>query len=121
MSIHFVKLDHVQVCIPNGAEEEARVFYAGVLGLKEIAKPKALLKNGGLWFEAADVQLHIGTEEPKQKGKAHPAFQVSNVRAAKEHLIRSGVRTQEETPVPGVERFSFFDPFGNRIEMLEKC
>jgi hypothetical protein len=30
------------------------------------------------------------------------------------------VRTKDEPRLPGVTRFSFFDPFGNRIELMER-
>lgn len=60
--IIFKKLDHIQLCIPIGKEPEARKFYGEILGLKEIPKPKVLIPNGGIWFEIADIQLHIGTE-----------------------------------------------------------
>ena len=93
MRINFKRLDHVQLCIPPGAETRAREFYAGVLGLAEIEKPAPLKGRGGLWFEIADIQLHLG---------AH------------------GVRLKEEPSIPGARRLSFFDPFGNRIELLER-
>ena len=32
----------------------------------------------------------------------------------------NGVRTKDEIALAGLERFSFFDPFDNRIELLEK-
>jgi catechol 2,3-dioxygenase-like lactoylglutathione lyase family enzyme len=118
--IQIQRLDHVQLCIPIGAEDEARRFYAGVLGLTEIEKPEALKPNGGLWFEAGDIQLHLGTEPAVAASKRHPAFEVTDVDAAREWLVRQGVRVQEEIVIPGCERFSFFDPFGNRIEFLEK-
>ena len=120
MRIHVKRLDHVQLCVPLGAEERARDFYGAVLGFKEIEKPAALKNNGGLWFEVADVQLHIGVEDaPAGKSKRHPAFEVEDLAAVKAYLKEQGVK--EETPVPGAERFSFFDPFGNRIELLEKA
>lgn len=51
--------------------------------------------------------------------KAHPAFEVENVLALKEHLTRSGVTTEDDQPLPGANRFYVKDPFGNRIEFLE--
>ena len=110
----------MQLCIPIGSEEAARQFYGGVLGLQEIPKPAALIPNGGLWFQVADIQLHIGTENEVNRSKRHPAFEVANLAAAREHLMHHGVKLKEEIAIPGQERFSFVDPFGNRIELLEK-
>jgi catechol 2,3-dioxygenase-like lactoylglutathione lyase family enzyme len=119
--IHFTRLDHFQVCIPTGKEDEARKFYTGIIGLKEISKPHELRANGGLWYQIADIQFHIGTENEINRSKRHPAFEVSNLEEAKRHLIENGVAIKEEIQIPGLNRFSFFDPFGNRIELLEKA
>ena len=114
------RLDHIQLCIPVGNEDEARVFYRDVLGLNEIEKPEALKANGGLWFEVADIQLHIGVEPFTESSKRHPAFEVKDLAAVKEYLREKRVPIKEETAIPGCERFSFLDPFNNRIEFLEK-
>ena len=120
MKINIKRLDHVQVCVPRGTEAQAREFYGGLLGLEEIEKPEVLRKNGGMWYEVADVQLHVGVEDSVAPSKRHPAFEVENVAGVRAYLEQSGVRTKDEPPIPGLERFSFFDPFGNRIELLEK-
>jgi catechol 2,3-dioxygenase-like lactoylglutathione lyase family enzyme len=120
MKINVKRLDHMQLCIPPGADERAREFYGGVLGLREIEKPEQLRERGGLWFEIADIQLHIGVESDQSKSKRHPAFEVENIKGIRSYLEQSGVRTKDETPLAGLERFSFFDPFDNRIEFLER-
>jgi catechol 2,3-dioxygenase-like lactoylglutathione lyase family enzyme len=102
-------------------ENEAREFYTDIFGLQEIPKPAELIVNGGLWYQLADIQFHIGTENEINKSKRHPAFEVANLSAAKKHLQKNKVRIKEEIQIPGQKRFSFFDPFGNRIELLEKC
>lgn len=118
--IQFIRLDHIQICIPTGKEDEARQFYSGIIGLTEIPKPAALIPNGGLWYQIADTQLHIGTESETNKSKRHPAFQVADINGAKIHLENNGVAIREEIQIPGQIRFSFIDPFGNRIELLQK-
>jgi catechol 2,3-dioxygenase-like lactoylglutathione lyase family enzyme len=120
MRIRFKRIDHVQLSIPAGAEEAARMFYGGDLGLEEIEKPEALKRNGGLWYKVADAQLHLGIDERRQKTKSHPAFEVEGLEEIKAYFQKAGIEVQEETQVPGVARFSFYDPFGNRIEFLEK-
>jgi catechol 2,3-dioxygenase-like lactoylglutathione lyase family enzyme len=120
MKINIKRLDHVQLCVPPGAEGTAREFYGALLGLREIEKPAPLRANGGLWFEVADIQLHIGVERDQTKSKRHPAFEVENIEAVRRYLETNGVRTKDEISVAGLERFSFFDPFDNRIELLEK-
>ena len=111
MNVRFNRLNHVQVCIPRGAEAEARHFYGRLLGLKE---------TGGLWFEIADIQLHVGVEDAVAPSKRHPAFEVDDAPGVRRYLEENGVRTRDETGVPGMRRFSFYDPFGNRVELMEK-
>ena len=120
MKINFTKLNHVQITIPIGQEENARNFYSNIIGLKEIEKPNELKTNGGIWFEIADIQLHIGIEEIQNNSKRHPAFEVENLAKIKEYLKENGIQIREDIPVLGYNRLSFFDPFGNRIELLEK-
>jgi len=122
MKIQFKRFDHVQVCIPRGTEDRAREFYGGLLGLAEIEKPEVLKKNGGMWYSVADVQLHVGVEDVVAPSKRHPAFDVEDAKAVRAYLVENGVGTKGEPDIPGVVyRFSFFDPFGNRIELLEKA
>ncbi|MBW9216918.1 VOC family protein [Anoxybacillus sp. ST70] len=121
MNIVIKRLDHIQICIPIGAEDEARAFYTGVLGFAEIEKPETLKANGGLWYKIGDIELHIGVENREgYRSKSHPAFEVENIEAVRRYLEEKGVVTQDEKNIPGVIRFSFHDPFRNRIEFLEK-
>lgn len=120
MNIHFKRLNHVQLCVPFGEEERAREFYTKVLDLQEIEKPDVLKPNGGFWLQIADIQLHIGVEDAQGKSKRHPAFEVESLAQIREHLEQHQVRIKEEPSLPGINRFSFFDPFGNRIELMEK-
>jgi catechol 2,3-dioxygenase-like lactoylglutathione lyase family enzyme len=120
MKLNFKRLDHVQLCIPPGGEDTAREFYGALLGLTEIEKPAPVRANGGMWFQIADIQLHIGVETNQSKSKRHPAFEVEDVAAIRTYLEANGVRTRDEPALVGIARFSFFDPFDNRIELMEK-
>ena len=44
-------LDHVQIAIPAGGEDEARQFFGELLGLTEIPKPHEMAGRGGCWFQ----------------------------------------------------------------------
>jgi catechol 2,3-dioxygenase-like lactoylglutathione lyase family enzyme len=114
------RLDHIQVCIPAGKEDEAREFYTHIMGFNEIPKPFELIPNGGLWYQAADIQFHIGTENEINKSKRHPAFEVADLASARQYLEKHAVKIKEEIQIPGQVRFSFTDPFNNRIEFLQK-
>jgi catechol 2,3-dioxygenase-like lactoylglutathione lyase family enzyme len=114
-------LDHIQMAIPAGGEDLARSFYIGVLRLSEVAKPDALTGRGGLWLTGPGITLHLGTQTPFTPAtKAHPAFQVASLTATKAQLDRTGTAFTPDTDLPGITRVFVTDPFGNRIELLER-
>ncbi len=118
MKITFKRIDHIQITLPKGREDDARNFYSGILGLEETDKPESLKASGGVWFKIAEAELHLGVED-SQKSKRHPAFEINDIDNVKAYLKSKGIEIKEEIPIPGRKRFSFFDPFGNRIELLE--
>lgn len=120
MSFSFKGIDHIQLAAPEGCEEQARVFFGEILGLKEIPKPENLRKRGGCWFQCGNQEIHIGIQEgfvPAKK--AHPGLLVENLAALRESLLRQEIIIKEEPPIEGRSRFFVDDPFGNRIEFLE--
>ncbi|QTM99588.1 glyoxalase [Sediminibacillus dalangtanensis] len=121
MAYRFQGIDHVQLAAPAGSEQKAREFFADLLGMEEIEKPETLKKNGGIWFLCGAQQLHIGVEQPFDPArKAHPAFYVENLVELKSNLKSSHVKVTEDDRLPGYKRFYLDDPFGNRLEFLEK-
>ncbi len=118
-----IKVQHAQITIPKGAEDEARKFYCDILGLREIPKPKVLQTRGGFWLEVGSFQIHVGTEDSveREKSKAHIAYEVENLEAWREKLIENEIEIIEGIPIPHYRRFEFRDPFGNRVEFLEKA
>lgn len=115
-------VQHAQITIPQGAEDAARKFYCGVLGLREIPKPEILQPRGGFWLEAGNFQIHVGTEAgfDAAKTKAHIAYEVKDLENWRETLAENAVEIIEAIPIPDYARFEFRDPFGNRVEFLEK-
>jgi catechol 2,3-dioxygenase-like lactoylglutathione lyase family enzyme len=116
--ISFKRVDHTHICVPAERLEEARHFYTHVIGLKEMHRPVEL-GDEGIWFTAANIELHIGVEEPLPATIRHTAFEVIDLEAARQHLLTHGVVIQPQRVLPGRSRFSFIDPFGNRMELLE--
>lgn len=120
MKIQFNRLNHIQICIPQGEEEKGRKFYCEILGLKEIEKPELLRDNGGFWLVMNDIQIHIGTEELQGKSKRHPAFEVENLQTLYNYLLKQKVKLKEDQAIPGFKRFSLYDYWDNRIELMER-
>lgn len=115
-------LHHVQVAMPPGREQDARSFYAGVLGLDEIAKPPVLAARGGVWFRSGTLELHLGVEETFSPArKAHPGIVLSDASAFDRLAARlgeAGVQVRPDAEFPGHRRFYVDDCFGNRLEFL---
>lgn len=117
-----VGIDHVQLAMPAGREEEARGFYNRLLGIPEMRKPEELAKRGGAWFENGDVKIHLGVEQDfRPARKAHPALLVRDLRGLVERLRAAGVAVKDDEPLAGYDRVYVSDPFGNRLELLEPC
>jgi len=115
------RLHHVQIDIPKGAEEKARAFYAGVLGLESLDKPDELAGRGGCWFRLGDIEIHAGAD-PEFKTpspKAHLALVIDDLEKARRILADSGARLETAISIPGFDRFYAYDPFGHRIEFMK--
>lgn len=114
--------DHIQLAMPAGEEARARAFYGGLLGLTEIPKPPELASRGGVWFQTAGVSLHLGVETDfRPARKAHPALLVDQLEAFLQVCLANRIETDlSQPPLAGYRRAHIFDPFGNRIELMEK-
>jgi len=116
-------IDHVLLSMPRGAEDRARAFYGDVLGLREVFKPPPLDSHGGCWFVSPanrSMALHLGSEEPFAPArKAHVALLVEDLEGLRMTMRRVGVETRDDEAPIGVRRFYAFDPFGNRLELVD--
>jgi len=114
-------IDHVQLAMPPGGETQARAFYAGTLGLDELPKPDELAGRGGAWFSNGAVTIHLGVEQEfRPARKAHPALLVEGLAELVTRLEGTGHAIQRDVQLAGYERVHVNDPFGNRIELLER-
>jgi catechol 2,3-dioxygenase-like lactoylglutathione lyase family enzyme len=118
----FLSIDHIQLSMPANEEDGARAFYVNLLGFTEVPKPVELAKRGGVWFEQGTVKLHLGVEEDfRALKKAHPALIVDDLAAFVSHLQSANHPVDvSQPPLNGYKRAHVLDPFGNRIEIMEK-
>jgi catechol 2,3-dioxygenase-like lactoylglutathione lyase family enzyme len=115
-----IGLDHVQLAMPAGEESLACQFYSGVLGLDEEPKPPNLAQRGGVWFRGGSLRLHLGVDGDFHPArKAHPALLVKGLTAIAERCRLAGYPPIVDEPLEGFDRVYVFDPFGNRIELIE--
>lgn len=115
----FTAIDHVQLAMPAGGEERARVFYGELLGMVEIPKPPELAKRGGCWFQSGSVQIHVGVEADfRPARKAHPALICRDYYGLLTRVRAAAIEVLEDSNIPGIRRCHIADPFGNRIELI---
>lgn len=97
-----VGIHHVQLAMPPGQEQRAREFYLGLLGIPEVQKPAALEERGGVWFQTAEVRVHLGIDaECRAARKAHPAFLVRGLEALVHRLREAGAEVVDDDLLPG--------------------
>jgi len=120
--VKILGLHHAQITVPKGEEARARQFYCGVLGLPELQKPQSLMDKGGLWVRAGDRDVHIGVEDNFDRAatKAHLAYEVDDVAAWRKKIRDAGLATLNSIAIAGFDRFEFRDPFGNRVELIQR-
>ena len=119
--MRIIGVDHVQLAMPAGQEEQARRFYRDVLGVPERQKPEDMVKRGGCWFESSLVKIHLGVERDfRAATKAHPGLLVDDLKAVAERCRSSGYEISQGPAIEGYDRIFVHDPFGNRIELLQK-
>jgi len=107
--------------MPQGEEELAIAFYEELLGIPRIPKPWNLEVRGGCWFERGDLKLHLGVDPDfRAARKAHPALLVDDLDALSTLLEENGYVPTSDEPLEGYRRLYVDDPFGNRLELLEK-
>jgi catechol 2,3-dioxygenase-like lactoylglutathione lyase family enzyme len=122
ISPHILAIHHAQITIPPAAEAQERAFYCGLLGLREIPKPASLQNRGGFWLQVGDRQVHVGVEDGVERTatKTHLAYAVADLAGWRAKLEAHGIQILEGIPIPGYDRFEFRDPFGNRVEFIQK-
>jgi catechol 2,3-dioxygenase-like lactoylglutathione lyase family enzyme len=120
-------LDHVNLLIDAGDDTlaRARKFYEDLLGLTPLERP-ANTDSGqpGAWYQCGVQQLHLTTEKDasavNKKSRRHPAFRVADLEALRARLQQAGVEIIAGNRFPGQERFFVRDPWGNRLEFVER-
>lgn len=117
------RLQHTTIPMPPGGNDEARRFYGGVLGLPEKPVPASLDASRIVWFSVSDDgdELHVLAQEgvdPSISGQ-HLCLVVEDLEQTRAALDSDGIVIGEEPPIRNRPRFSFRDPFGNKVEITE--
>lgn len=119
----FTRLHHTSIPMPSGGNDEARRFYGGVLGLHEVTPPSTLGSDRLVWFLIGDQgdELHLYVEQdfvPSSNGQ-HVCFVADDLAGVRSALEAEGIQIGVEPDILYRPRFSFRDPFGNKVEVTE--
>ena len=114
----FDGINAVSICVPD--LDAAREFYRDVL---ELGEPLYDLPDAG-WveFRAGSPSGNIAVTKAPPDWRASTGttivLNVKDCHVAREELQQRGVRCEEPVVFPGYVTFcSFYDPFGNRLQM----
>jgi catechol 2,3-dioxygenase-like lactoylglutathione lyase family enzyme len=120
-------IDHVNLLIDDAADalERADRFYTGILGLERIARPDNTDSGRpGVWYRCGEQELHLSCAADATRlnsaTRRHHAFGVRNLDELRAHLERAGVEIIAGNRFPGQKRFFVRDPFGSRLEFVER-
>jgi catechol 2,3-dioxygenase-like lactoylglutathione lyase family enzyme len=122
-------IDHVTLVVKD--LERSHDFYASVLGMDAIPRPR--FSFDGSWFQAGKTQIHLILEHAESDPAGakiplhlmamsrthHFAFEVDDVQAATEHLRRHNVPVvsgPKERPDGAIQVFCT-DPDGHVVEL----
>jgi catechol 2,3-dioxygenase-like lactoylglutathione lyase family enzyme len=113
-----LRIDHVQVGIPEGGLDKAREFYCGLLGLPEVPRP---FGPHGLWVRVGDRNVHFGIDDvpDRHRSESHVAYRVSDLSQFRRKLSNAGFAIEDPPKMPGHERFQIRDPFCNLVEFIQ--
>ena len=117
------RLQHTSVPMPPGGDEDARAFYSGVLGMREIPKPEGLAAMTVVWFAANDDgdEVHVFKDEQHGPNSAaqHLCLEVDDIEGYKTRLSDHGYDPQIPESIHNRPRLFVRDPFHNLIELVE--
>jgi catechol 2,3-dioxygenase-like lactoylglutathione lyase family enzyme len=109
--------------MPPGGDDEARRFYGGVLGMREIPKPTGLAAMTLIWFAANDDgdEVHVFKEENMGPNSAaqHLCLEVDDIEAFRARLLDNGVDVEIPESIHNRPRLFVRDPFDNLVELVE--
>jgi catechol 2,3-dioxygenase-like lactoylglutathione lyase family enzyme len=112
--------EYIHLDMPEGDEDIARQFYARLLGLREILKPRNPASHRGVWFRCGSMQLHLGGAPDWPARPAVPLLPVPDLRGTVDAILQAGYAVGLDSQSSRLfARAIVVDPFGNRIELMQ--
>ena len=115
-NIRLKNINHITYNVKD--KDAALKWYEEILGLKQI--PKMVNGDHLYWLQLpSGAMVHIieNVDAPSAPSH-HTAFEVDDIEASREDLIKKGIETTDiQTRNDGQRAFYLNDPDGNRIEI----
>ena len=124
--LSFTAVSHISVTVTK--LEDAKAFYGGVLGLREIPRPD--FRFPGAWYALdGDLALHVTVKDampvrptdPRRFDTRDPHFALAVADADETHarIQASGLSFYDFADTPtGLRQLFIRDPAGNMIELI---
>ncbi|MGC4104920.1 MAG: VOC family protein [Thermomicrobiales bacterium] len=123
MGVTVKRVQHVSVPMPVGANDQARAFYGGVLGLPEVPPPSTLNRDRLVWYAMGENgdELHVFADEAfgPNSPRQHFCIEVEDLEAFRGVAEAAGLEILGEPVIHNRPRFSLRDPFQNRFEVTQ--
>ena len=117
-----MRIHHVNVVVPPGGTQAVVPFYAAVLGLRQVDKPKEGVAQSGAWFDVDDAsQVHVSERDGDVHPQSHFGIVVDDFDAVLGRLRDAGAPWEDQADLFGGRRGFTRDPAGNRVEILERA
>ena len=131
--IEIRQLHHVSIAVKG--VERSKQFYCGVLGMKDVPRPKHY-DFGGAWFRAGTYEVHLIQEKDAVQAPGDPPISPTarrDLTFARHFCFRvadmdATIKTLEENDIPiaagprprgdGASQLYIYDPDGHMVELV---
>ncbi len=114
---NYLGIHHCEILVTD--IDKAMHFYTQILSMEEVHNPSTF--RASKWLKLGNQEIHLTLDAtPDANEQRHFAIQVKSLQQLRKNFQAQGLEIIEARPIPGVQRFFIFDPFGNRIEFVER-
>src|SRR3954453_11893896 len=100
-----MRIHHVNVVVPPGGTGDVVAFYAGVLGLTQVAKPTEGVAQSGAWFDIDDrSQVHVSERDGAVHPQSHFGLVIDDFDAVLARLREAGAPWEDQADLFGGRR-----------------
>ena len=112
--------EHVQLAMPSGREQDAVAFYERLAGSLRSPSQRTWQRQAGAGSSTAISRCTSASRRSSSR-LARPSLpsSVQDVRRRAAAISAAGFEVMDDEPLAGYDRVYVYDPFGNRLELME--